>query len=72
MDENVQILKILSDMATSIFINKKSNISRIESSNFSDDGKEILKEKVIRPLDISLNYVSNDIKNTLQGEDKNE
>ena len=65
MDENVQILKILSDMATSIFINKKSNISRIESSDFSNDGKEILKEKVIKPLDISLNYVSNDIKNTL-------
>lgn len=65
MDENIQVLKILSDMATSIFTNKKSNISRIEASDFSDDGKKILADKVIKPLDMSLNYISNDIKNTL-------
>lgn len=65
IDENIQVLKILSDMATSIFINKKSNLSRIEASDFSEDGKKILSDKVIKPLDISLNYISNDITNTL-------
>lgn len=65
MDENIQILKILNDMATSIFKNRKSNIARINSSNFSEEGKEILILRIIKPLDDSLYYISNDISDIL-------
>lgn len=65
MDENIQVLKILNDMATSIFKNRKSNISRINASGFSEDGKQTLIAKIIKPLDDSLNYVSNDINDIL-------
>lgn len=65
MDENIQVLKILNDIATSIFKTKRSNISRITSSNFSEDGKEFLIQKTIKPLDDSLQYISNDISNIL-------
>ena len=65
MDENIQILKILNDMATSIFKNRKSNIARINSSNFSEEGKEVLILRIIKPLDDSLYYISNDISDIL-------
>lgn len=65
MDENIQILKILNDMATSIFKNRKSNIARINSSGFSEEGKEVLILRIIKPLDDSLYYISNDISDIL-------
>lgn len=39
MDEDIQVLKILSDTADNIYLTKRSNIARIQSSGFTDDAK---------------------------------
>lgn len=65
MDEDIQMLKILSDVATSLFITKKSNISRIESTNFTEEGKAEFIQQTIGPIDDSLYYIKGNIRNTL-------
>ena len=39
MDEDIQVLKILSDTADNIYLTKRSNIARIQSSGFTDDAE---------------------------------
>lgn len=61
MDENLQILKILSDVAETTFRTKKSSISRIESGGFSKEGEDELKQEIINPLNNTLRYISHEI-----------
>lgn len=61
MDENLQILKILSDVAETTFRTKKSSISRIEAGGFSQQGEEELKKEIINPLNDTLKYISKEI-----------
>ena len=65
MDENLQVLKILSDIAETTFRTRRSSLSRIKASGFSKDGEEKLIKEIITPLDDSLNYLSGQVKNTL-------
>ena len=65
MDENLQVLKILSDIAETTFRSRKSSLARINASGFSDEGKEKLKESIIKPLDDNLDYLSKQVSNTL-------
>ena len=58
MDENLQVLKILSDVAETTFRTRKSSISRIEAGNFTKQGEEQLKQEIIKPLDDTLDYIS--------------
>lgn len=66
MDEDVQMLKILTDVAISLFISKKSNVSRIQSTNFTNESKEKLIKETITPLDDSLYHIKITIKNILK------
>lgn len=65
MDENLQVLKILSDIAETTFRSRKSSLARINASGFSKDGKERLKQSIINPLDDNLDYLSTQVSNTL-------
>lgn len=65
MDENLQVLKILSDIAETTFKNRKSSLARINASGFSEEGEFRLKQTIIEPLDDSLNYLSEQVLNTL-------
>lgn len=65
MDENLKILKILSDVAETTFRTKKSSISRIEAGGFSKEGEKLLKEEIIKPLDDALNYIFIEIRKVL-------
>lgn len=65
MDENLQILKILSDIAETTFRTRRSSLSRIEAYDFSEEGKEKLKVRIINPLDDTLNYISRELTTTL-------
>ena len=65
MDENLQVLKILSDIAETTFRTRRSSLSRIKASGFSKEGEERLIKEIITPLDDSLNYLSGQVKNTL-------
>lgn len=65
MDENLQVLKILSDIAETTFRNKKSSLARIKASGFNKYGEENLILTVIKPLDESLDYLSKQVLNTL-------
>lgn len=61
MDENLHVLKILSDVAETTFRTKKSSISRIESGGFTREGEAELKREIIQPLDNTLQYISKEI-----------
>lgn len=61
MDENLQILKILSDVAETTFRTKKSSISRIEAGGFSAEGEAELKVEIVEPLNTTLRYISQQI-----------
>lgn len=61
VDENLQILKILSDVAETTFRTRKSSIARIESGGFTDDGERKLKQEIIEPLDNTLSYISKEL-----------
>ena len=61
MDEDIQVLKILSDTADNIYLTKRSNIARIQSSGFTDDAKNTLHENIIGPLDEALKYITTQI-----------
>lgn len=65
IDPDIQVLKIFSDIAETIFRTRKSSISRIEASNFSEDAKNDLKEQVVGPLDNTLAFMSKKIQITL-------
>ena len=64
-DVDIQALKILSDIAETTFRTRKSTISRIEASNFSEEAKADFKREVVKPLDNTLNYISDNIQITL-------
>lgn len=65
MDEDIQILRVLSDTATNIFLSKKSNIARINSINILEGEKEKWIKNIVTPLDESLKYLGTDIYNIL-------
>lgn len=65
IDVDIQILRVLSDTATSIFLNKKSNIARINSINMLEEEKNKLIENTIKPLDDAIKYLQKDIYNIL-------
>ena len=62
--KKLQVLKILSDIAETTFRSRKSSLARINASGFSDEGKEKLKESIIKPLDDNLDYLSKQVSNT--------
>lgn len=65
IDVDIEILRVLSNTSESIFINKKSNIARINSIDILDEEKDKLLENIIRPLDESIKYLQKDIYNIL-------
>ena len=65
IDEDIQLLRVLSDTATSIFLTKKSNIARINSINIIKEEKQKWLKNIIIPLDNSLDYLRTDIYNIL-------
>lgn len=65
MDEDIQLLRVLSDTATNIFLSKKSNIARINSLNIFEEEKEKWVNNIVTPLDESLKYLRKDIYNIL-------
>lgn len=65
IDIDIQILRVLSDTATSIFLNKKSNIARINSIEMLEEEKDRLIENTIKPLDNAIKYLQKDIYNIL-------
>ncbi len=65
IDEDIQLLRILSDTATNIFLSKKSNLARINSINILQQEKDRWTDNVIKPLDDSLAYLKRDIYNIL-------
>ena len=65
IDVDIQILRVLSDTATSIFLNKKSNIARINSIDMLEEEKNKLIENTIKPLDDAIKYLQKDIYNIL-------
>lgn len=65
MDENLHILKILSDIAETTFRTRRSSISRIEASGFPERNQNELKKEIITPLNETIDYISNEIRSTL-------
>lgn len=65
IDGDIQVLKILSDIAETTFRTRRSSISRIEASALSREAKDVVKEQVITPLDGTLEFVSKQIQDTL-------
>lgn len=65
MDENLQVLKILSDIAETTFRSKKSSLARIKASGFNEDGEKKLIKTIVQPLDDSLDYLSQQVLSTL-------
>lgn len=65
MDEDLQVLKILSDIAENTFKSRKSSLARIKASGFNHEGEEKLIASIIKPLDDSLDYLSLQVSNTL-------
>lgn len=65
MDENLQVLKILSDIAETTFRSRKSSMARIKASGFNQVGEEKLINSIIKPLDESLDYLSQQVLSTL-------
>lgn len=64
-DIDIEILRVLSNTSESIFMNKKSNVARINSLNMMEDEKNKLIENIIKPLDHAIKYLQNDIYNIL-------
>lgn len=65
MDEDIQLLRVLSDTATNIFLSKKSNIARISSLDIIEEEKVKWINNIVTPLDDSLKYLRKDIYNIL-------
>ncbi len=65
-DESIELLKILTNISSSIFYTRKSNVSRIEDQQFFDRGVEkFLQQSVIYPLDQSLDSLATQIASVL-------
>ena len=55
MNENIEALKILTNISKNLYTSKKSNYSRIKNNKlFNQGGKEKLINQVINPLDLAL------------------
>ncbi len=65
IDVDIEILRVLSNTSESIFMNKRSNIARINSIEIMDDEKDKLMENIIKPLDNAIKYLQKDIYNIL-------
>ena len=65
MDENLQVLKILSDIAETTFRSRKSTLARIKASGFTPEAEEKLIKSIVTPLDDSLDYLSSQVLSTL-------
>lgn len=65
IDEDIQLLRVLSDTATSIFLNKKSNIARINSLNILEEEKQNWVNVITEPLDETLRFLQVQIRNIL-------
>lgn len=65
VDENLQILKILSDVAETTFRTKKSSTSRIKAAGFSQEGETTLICEIVQPLDDTLHYITKEIAKVL-------
>ena len=65
-DESIELLKILTNISSSIFYTRKSNVSRIEDQQFFDkEVEKFLQKSVIYPLDQSLDSLSTQIASVL-------
>lgn len=64
-DVDIEILRVLSNTSESIFMNKRSNIARINSIEIMDDERDKLMENIIKPLDNAIKYLQKDIYNIL-------
>lgn len=64
-DIDVDILRVLSGTSESLFLNKKSNVARINSLDILEEEKQKLIENTIKPLDEGLKYLQRDIYNLL-------
>lgn len=61
IDIDIQILRVLSDEATSIFQTKKSNIARVNSIEMLEEEQDRLINNTIKPLDDAIKYLQKDI-----------
>lgn len=66
MDENLQVLKILADIAETTFRSRKSSLARIKASGFNKEGEEKLIQSIVLPLDESLDYLAQQVLSTLR------
>ena len=64
-DIDIDILRVLASTSESIFLNKKSNIARINSLEILQEEKDKLIENTIKPLDDGIKYLQKDIYNIL-------
>lgn len=61
-NENVEVLKILTNISKNIYTSKKSNYSRIKNNQyFNQHAKEKLINQVINPLDLALVDIGKEI-----------
>lgn len=66
IDVDIEILRVLSNTSESIFLNKKSNVARINSINILEENeKQYLVKNIIQPLDDAIDYLQKDILNIL-------
>lgn len=64
-DIDIEILRVLSNTSESIFINKRSNVARINSLDILENERDKLIENIIKPLDNTIKYLQKDIYNIL-------
>ena len=66
VDENIEVLKILTNISKNIYTSKKSNYSRIKNNQyFNEDAKAKLIDQVISPIDLALIDVGKEINSFL-------
>lgn len=62
IDENIEVLKILTNISKNIYTSKKSNYSRIKNNQyFNEEAKAKLIDQVISPIDLALVDVGREI-----------
>ena len=62
MNEDIEALRILSNISKSLYSSKKSNYSRIKNNKlFNEAGKNKLINQVINPLDLTLLEIGKEI-----------
>lgn len=67
IDENIEVLRILSNISKNIYTSKKSNYSRIKNNQyFNELAKEKLINQVINPLDLALVDIGKEINTFLE------